>query len=147
MKKSLILMMVVAMLSTTSCSMLGGASSGNSTASSAGSTTGLALSHLYKSKKAGTLSITNASDLTNILAVINGYNSLKANKDNANYKSAFGAGLIAGGAGLITSTNSTSIMNALLNSSALSGVSSTNIVSKATTVLGALNVILALLGN
>ncbi|MCR4827961.1 MAG: hypothetical protein K5864_00685 [Bacteroidales bacterium] len=146
MKKIGIILTFVSMFAMVSCSALSGSTTSTAAATN-GATTGAALSALYKSKKAGTLSVTNASDLTNILTVINGYNSLKANKDVSSYKTAFATGMITGGNGLITAANSTTVMNALLNSSALSGVSSTNIVNKATTTISAINTILAVFGS
>ena len=106
----------------------------DSVAAASGATCGRALIALNNSKKAGTLAITNPTDLTNMLAVIAAYNNLKANKDNSNYKKSFASGMVTGGSGLINATTATSITNTLLNSVGLDGVNSSNIAQKTQTV-------------
>ena len=143
MKKFSIIMMFVALFATTSCGTLTSAT--DATAAAAGATCGKALLALNNSKKAGTLSITNPTDLSNMLVVINAYNGLKANKENATYKKSFTTGMVTGGSGVITTSMATNITNSLLNATGLDGVNTTNIAQKAQTVstiiqlLGALN--------
>lgn len=143
MKKFSIIMMFVALFATTSCGTLTSAT--DATAAAAGATCGKALLSLNNSKKAGTLSITNPTDLSNMLVVINAYNGLKANKENATYKKSFTTGMVTGGSGVITTSMATNITNSLLNATGLDGVNTTNIAQKAQTVstiiqlLGALN--------
>ena len=131
MKKIGIIMMFVAMLGATSCSSLTSAT--DATAVAAGATCGKALVSLNNSKKAGTLSITNPTDLSNML-VINAYNGLKANKENASYKRSFTTGMVTGGSGVITTAMATNLTNSLLNATGLDGVNTSNITQKAQTV-------------
>lgn len=143
MKKFGIIMMFVAMFATTSCSSLTGAT--DTAAVTSGAACGRALIALNNSKKAGTLAITNPTDLSNMLIVINAYNGLKTNKENANYKKSFTTGMVTGGNNLINQATATTITNNLLNATGLDGVNTNNIAQKAQTVgtiiqlLGALN--------
>ena len=125
MKKISIIMMFVALFATTSCSSLTGAS--DTAAMTTGTTCARALIALRASHKAGTLSITNLSDLSNMLVVDNAYNSLKTNKANSNYKKSFSTGMVAGGSGIITNSNVATIVNLLLNANGLANVNSNNI--------------------
>jgi hypothetical protein len=132
MKKFGIIMMFVAMFATTSCGTLGSVT--NTAAATSGAACGQALIALNKSKKAGTLSVTNATDLSNMLVVIGAYNSLKANKEDASYKKSFTSGMVTGGSGLITTATATTLTNNLLNATGLDGVNTSNIAQKAQTV-------------
>jgi len=132
MKKSRILLMALVMIGLASCSTLSGTT--NTAAVTSGAACGKALVALNSSHKAGTLSLTNATDLSNMLVVVGAYNSLKSNKDDSGYKKSFATGMVTGGNGLITTANATTIMNNLLNSSGLSGVNSSNIASNAATI-------------
>lgn len=125
MKKFSIIMMFVAMFAATSCSTLSSAS--DTAAVTTGTTCARALLALRASHKAGTLSIANMSDLSNMLVVVNAYNSLKTNKDNANYKKSFSTGMVAGGSGIINNSNVATIVNLLLNANGLANVNSNNI--------------------
>ena len=132
MKKFGLIMMVVASFAMTSCGLFGSAT--NTAAVSSGAACGQALIALNNSKKAGTLSITNATDLSNIIVVVGAYNGLKANKGDASYKKAFASGMVTGGAGTITSAMATNLTNSLLNATGLDGVTASNIQQKAQTV-------------
>ncbi len=132
MKKFSIIMMFVALFATTSCGTLTSAT--DATAAAAGATCGKALLALNNSKKAGTLSITNPTDLSNMLVVIGAYNSLKANKENSAYKKSFTSGMVTGSTGLITPTTAANITNSLMNATGLEGIDANNIVNKAQTV-------------
>lgn len=125
-------MMFVAMFATTSCSSLTGAT--DTAAVTSGAACGRALIALNNSKKAGTLAITNPTDLSNMLIVINAYNGLKTNKENANYKKSFTTGMVTGGNNLINQATATTITNSLLNATGLDGVNTNNIAQKAQTV-------------
>ena len=140
MKKFGIIMMFVAMFASTSCSSLTGAT--DTAAVTSGAACGRALIALNNSKKAGTLAITNPTDLSNMLIVINAYNGLKTNKENANYKKSFTTGMVTGGNNLINQATATTITNSLLNATGLDGVNTNNIAQKAQTV----GTILQLLG-
>ena len=132
MKKIGILMMFVAMLGATSCDSL--ASATDATAVTSGAACGKALVSLNNSNKAGSLSITNPTDLSNMIIVINAYNGLKANKENANYKKSFATGMVTGGNGVINTTTALNLTNSLLNATGLEGVNTSNIAQKAQTV-------------
>lgn len=132
MKKFGIIMMFVAMFASTSCSSLTGAT--DTAAVTSGAACGRALIALNNSKKAGTLAITNPTDLSNMLIVINAYNGLKTNKENANYKKSFTTGMVTGGNSLINQATATTITNNLLNATGLDGVNTNNIAQKAQTV-------------
>lgn len=132
MKKFGIIMMFVAMFATTSCSSLTGAT--DTAAVTSGAACGRALIALNNSKKAGTLAITNPTDLSNMLIVINAYNGLKTNKENTNYKKSFTTGMVTGGNNLINQATATTITNNLLNATGLDGVNTNNIAQKAQTV-------------
>jgi len=140
MKKFSIILMFVAMFAATSCSSLSSAT--DTAAVTSGAACSQALLSLNKSKKAGTLAITNPTDLSNMLVVIGAYNGLKANKENTNYKKSFTTGMVTGGGSIINKTMATNITNSLLNASGLEGVTATNIAQKAQTV----NTIIQLLG-
>jgi hypothetical protein len=128
------------MFAATSCSSLSSAT--DTAAVTSGAACSQALLSLNKSKKAGTLAITNPTDLSNMLVVIGAYNGLKANKENTNYKKSFTTGMVTGGGSIINKTMATNITNSLLNASGLEGVTATNIAQKAQTV----NTIIQLLG-
>lgn len=132
MKKFGIIMMFVAMFASTSCSSLTGAT--DTAAVTSGAACGRALIALNNSKKAGTLAITNPTDLSNMLIVINAYNGLKTNKENANYKKSFTTGMVTGGNNLINQATASTITNSLLNATGLDGVNTNNIAQKAQTV-------------
>ena len=132
MKKLSLIMMFVGMFAMSSCGMMGVAT--NTAAVSSGAACGQALLALNTSKKAGTLAITNPTDLSNMIVVIGAYNGLKANKADASYKKAFASGMVTGGAGVITSSMATNLTNNLMNAAGLDGVTASNIQQKAQTV-------------
>lgn len=157
-KIGFVLLMAISM-TLASCSMLGGAgSSSNNAATSsavtggvatpqqAGSTCGQSLIALYNSKQAnGKIAITNANDVTNILSLINCYNALRSNKDDADYKKQFTTGLISAGGNLITAQNATSIVNSLLNTTGISSnFNSANVSEKMQTITAIMQLINAL---
>lgn len=132
MKKFSLVMMFVATFAMISCGVTGGAT--NTTAAASGAACGQALIALNKSKKAGTLAITNPNDLSNMIVVITAYNGLKSSNGDARYKKSFVSGLVTGGAGLISAATATNITNNLLNATGLDGVTASNIKQKAQTV-------------
>ncbi len=140
MKKIGIIMMLVAMIGVTSCSSLSGVS--DSAAATSGNACAKALLALRASQKAGTLSIANATDLSNMLVVIGAYNTLKSNKGNNDFKSSFTKGLVAGGSGAITNNNASTIINLLLAANGLNDINSSNISSSGTTTTNAITPVL-----
>ena len=120
MKKIGMLLMLVASMAFTSCSMLGGTTA-TSPAATAGSNCSRALVGLYNSKQAnGTIAITNPTDLANIMTLLTSYNELKSHKDDATYKTQFATGMATQGGGLINTSNATSLMNTMLNTTGIS---------------------------
>ncbi len=112
MKKLSIIMMCVATMAFMSCGSMGGSSSSESAAKSSGRNTASALITLYNSYRAtGTVSLSNANDLAAALTVATGYTNYRNNKSDEAFKKAFAAGMIAGGAGIITSANVDNIIN------------------------------------
>ncbi len=128
MKKLSIIMTFVALFAMTSCDSLSNIAT-NPTAAASGAACGKALVALRASKKAGTLSITNPTDLSNILVVASSYKTLKNNKGDANFKKSFATGMVTGGNGVITNKNSTSIMNLLLGQNALGNVTNNSLIT------------------
>ena len=120
MKKIGLLLLLVASVAATSCSSLGGATATTAAAQS-GTNCSRALISLYNSRQAnGTISITNATDLANIIQLVSTCTELKAHKDDATYKSQFVTGMVSAGGSLITTANATGIMNAILNATGIS---------------------------
>ena len=137
-------MIVAAFFGLASCSSLTNTAA-STPAGTEGATCARALVGLYNSQKTnGTISITNTADLGNILAVINSYNQLKANKADETYKTNFATGMVTGGGNIITSANATSIMNSLLNSTGLANVNAANIAQNAQTVAAIVTLLKAL---
>ena len=132
MKRISLMMMFVAMFAMTSCGSL--SSTTNTAAMASGAACSKSLIALNNSKKAGTLAITNPTDLSNMIVVIGAYNGLKANKTDASYKKAFISGMVTGGTGLISQTVASNLTNSLLNATGLDGVTASNIQQKAQTV-------------
>lgn len=143
-KIATIIMTFVMAAMVTSCGTVGNIASSNTAAKTAGITCAQALTGLSKNHKAnGTISLTNSTDLSNMLIVCTSYSQLRQNKDNAEYKQAFTAGLISG-SNLITAANANTIVNTLLNSTGLSGINASNIQQKAETVSTILTLLKAL---
>lgn len=118
----------------------------NTVAYTSGATCARALTALHASRtQNGSISITNPSDVTNMLAVITSYTQLRSNKDDADYKSSFTNGLIAG-SNLITAANAGNVVNALLGATGLDGINASNIGSKVQTVSTIITLLNALKG-
>ena len=89
----------------------------------------------------GNIDLSNPTTLNNALALATSYANLKQNKDNADYRKAFTAGLIASSAGLITSANATAFVDRLLATSGLSNINSQNIAQTASTAIAIANLL------
>lgn len=135
MKRLAILLVCVATMGLmSSCSMLSSGGT-NSVAKASGQACGTAVQGLYSSyKQAGKLDLTAGNNLSNALALATAYTTLQQNKDNAAYKQSFTNGLIASGAGLITSANAGTFVSKLLSSTALSGLTAEKVTQTASTV-------------
>ena len=109
MKKFSIIMMCFATLAFASCSS-SSLSTSNTTSSTAakdsGKSSARALVTLYNSyKNTGTINLGNPTDLTAALNLATGYTNIRNNHSDPNYKKAFASGMVAAGAGLITTAN------------------------------------------
>ena len=143
MKKIRLLLLSVATLAIASCSSMQNIASSNSAASLSGQQCATATKSLYnKYKSTGKIDLTQSDNVMNVLAVATAYNQLKANKGDSSYRKAFAQGAIGAGTGLITAANAERFTSALLNSTGLSGLNSSNIQSKvqtASTIISLLN--------
>ena len=105
MKRFSIIMMCLVALSLVSCSSLG-STSVDSAAKTQGRNTANAIITLYNSyRNTGTVSLSNPTDLTAALMVATGYTNMRNNRESAEYKKAFAAGMVSAGSGLITGLN------------------------------------------
>ncbi len=142
MKRLSVLLVCFATLALTSCSLFNAAASSNTVAKASGQTCGAAVQGLYGSyRNTGNVDLSNPTNLNNALALATSYANLKQNKDNADYRKAFTAGLIASSAGLITSANATAFVDRLLATSGLSNINSQNIAQTASTAIAIANLL------
>lgn len=127
MKRLSLVLVCFATLAFSSCGVLNSVASSNSAATTLGQTCGSAILGLYQSYKAtGTVNLTYGNNLSHALALASCYTQIKANKNNSDYRRAFANGLILSSAGLITSQNSNSFIDALLMANGLANLSSSN---------------------
>lgn len=150
MKRLSIIMMCFAALALASCSSLMGAGSSSSTdtstAKNSGKNTAAALVGLYGSYKANnTINLSNANDIANALILAKGYSAYRSNSADPNFKKAFAAGMVAGGAGLITNLNVDNVLSTMTNLSGLN-VNAANI-SKSVNTASSIVQLLSVLGN
>lgn len=116
-----------------------------STATTNGQTAGVALKALYTQFKAdGKLDMSNLNNILNLTALSNSIKDLKGMTNKSTFYKEFAQGLIMGSNNLVTSTNSTSIMNgltSLVNNVDLSGLTqkAESAQDKATSALSALS--------
>ena len=123
MKRLGILLACFATLALTSCSLFSAAASSNTVAKAS-----------YGSyRNTGNVDLSNPTNLNNALALATSYANLKQNKDNADYRKAFTAGLIASSAGLITNGNAGAFVDKMLATAGLSNINSQNIAQTAAT--------------
>lgn len=142
MKKIGLLLMCFATLAMTSCGMLQSAASSDPVAMTAGQTCGTAVRGLYSAySDTKTIDMTNATNLSNALALASAYTAINQNKDNAAYRKAFTAGLVASSAGLLTKGTANTFVDQLLGATGLSGLNSSNIAQKANTVSTIVNLL------
>ena len=142
MKKLGILMMCFAALAFVSCSSMSNLTSSNSVATANGTACGQALIGLYNNYKATKkLDLTNATNITNAMAIVTASVQLKQNAKDSNYRKAFTSGLVLGGAGIITSNNASSITSRIANATGLSSTTRSNISSAAGTLTSILSLL------
>ena len=140
MKKLSIIMMCLAALAFSSCgSTFGGATgTASSAAKDNGRAAGASIITLYNSyRSTGTVNLGNPTDLTAALSLATAYTNFRNNQADANYKKSFAAGMVASGAGLITTKNVNSIINTMNNLTGLNVNASTitNSVGTATAII------------
>ena len=134
MKRLGILLACFATLALTSCSLFSAAASSNTVAKASGQNCGAAVQGLYGTYKGtGNIDLSNPTNRNNALALATSYANLKQNKDNADYRKAFTAGLIASSAGLITNGNAAAFVDKMLATAGLSNINSQNIAQTAAT--------------
>ncbi len=140
MKRLSIIIMCVASLAFVSCgSTFGGANgSPSSVAKSNGRTAGTSIISLYNSyRSTGTVNLGNPTDLTAALNLATAYTNYRNNQADPNYKKSFAAGMVAAGAGLITTANVNNIINTMNNLTGLNvnAATITNSVGTATAII------------
>ena len=149
MKKFGIIMMCVAAVLFASCGSTSSTSrsvssalSSNTAATANGTACGQAIIGLYNNYKATKkLDMTNASNITNTLALVTAYSQLKSNKGNKDYRKSFVSGMVLGGAGIITNNNAYSLVNQIENAAGLSSTTRSNISTAASTVSSILSIL------
>ena len=142
MKRLSLLLVCFATLAMTSCSLFNAAASSNTVARASGQSCGSAVQGLYGAyKSTGNIDLSNATNLNNALSLATSYANLKQNKDNADYRKAFTAGLIASSAGLITSSNASVFVDRLLATSGLTNINTQNIAQTAATASAIVNLL------
>ena len=116
--------------------------SSNTAATANGTACGQAIIGLYNNYKATKkLDMTNASNITNTLALVTAYSQLKSNKGNKDYRKSFVSGMVLGGAGIITNNNAYSLVNQIENAAGLSSTTRSNISTAASTVSSILSIL------
>ena len=81
-----------------------------------GKSAGVALRNLYTQYKAdGKIDTKNLSNILNMLQLVNSCSELKNNKSDKTYMKDFTQGLLLGSSNLVTTNNSTSVINSLTN--------------------------------
>ena len=149
MKKFGIIMVCVAAVLFASCGSTSSTSrsvsnalSSNTAATANGTACGQAIIGLYNNYKATKkLDMTNASNITNTLALVTAYTQLKNNKGNKDYRKSFVSGMVLGGAGIITNNNAYSLVNQIENAAGLSSTTRSNISTAASTVSSILSIL------
>ena len=128
MKKNKITILVITVLFIASCSSLSNIATSNAAATNAGSACGKVLLNLYTQyKSTGKVDMTNSTTLLNVVDLATYYKTLKAHGNDAAYKTAFAAGLVTGSNGVITASNSLSVVNKLLSIGGLNTISTSTV--------------------
>ena len=146
MKKSVLFIILAVAFAFASCNSTSNVSSSNTVAKTAGTSCGSSLVNLYKSYKAAgnKVNMNDTNVLTNAIALSTSIAGLKQNGKDTNYRKAYIAGMVLGGAGILTETKAGPIYDGLVTSAnALSGI---NTSSSASTLTGAANALTTILG-
>jgi hypothetical protein len=146
MKKSIFFIILAVAFAFASCSSMSNVASSDTVAKTAGTSCGSSLVNLYKSYKAAgnKVNMNDSNVLTNAIALSTSIAGLKQNGKDTNYRKAYIAGMVLGGAGILTETKAGPIYDGLVTSAnALSGI---NTSSSASTLTGAANALSTILG-
>lgn len=130
-----------------SCGSMSNVASSDSGAKTAGTSCGSSLVNLYKSYKAAgnKVNMNDTNVLTNAIALSTSIAGLKQNGKDNNYRKSYIAGMVLGGAGILTETKAGPIYDGLVTSAnALSGINTSSSTSTLTTAANALSTILGL---
>lgn len=147
MKKSIFFMILAIAFAFASCGSMSNVASSDTVAKTAGTSCGSSLVNLYKSYKAAgnKVNMNDASVLTNAIALSTSISGLKQNSKDSNYRKSYIAGMVLGGAGILTETKAGPIYDSLVTSSnALSNINTSSSTSTLTTAANALSTILGL---
>ena len=147
MKKSVFFMILAVVFAFASCSSVSNVASSDTVAKTAGTSCGSSLVNLYKSYKAAgnKVNMNDTNVLTNAIALSTSISGLKQNGKDSNYRKSYIAGMLLGGAGILTETKAANIYDGLLTSTnALSGINTSSSASTLTTAANALTTILGL---
>ncbi|MBQ1696115.1 MAG: hypothetical protein II630_00435 [Bacteroidales bacterium] len=147
MKKSVLFIILAVAFAFASCNSTSNVSSSNTVAKTAGTSCGSSLVNLYKSYKAAgnKVNMNDTNVLTNAIALSTSIAGLKQNGKDTNYRKAYIAGMVLGGAGILTETKAGPIYDGLVTSAnALSGINTSSTGSTLTTAANALSTILGL---
>ncbi len=147
MKKSVLFIILAVAFAFASCNSTSNVSSSNTVAKTAGTSCGSSLVNLYKSYKAAgnKVNMNDTNVLTNAIALSTSIAGLKQNGKDTNYRKAYIAGMVLGGAGILTETKAGPIYDGLVTSAnALSGINTSSTGATLTTAANALSTILGL---
>lgn len=129
-----------------SCGSMSNVASSDTVAKTAGTSCGSSLVNLYKSYKAAgnKVNMNDASVLTNAIALSTSISGLKQNGKDSNYRKSYIAGMLLGGAGILTETKAANIYDNLVTST--NALSNINTSSSESTLTGAANALTTILG-
>jgi hypothetical protein len=147
MKKSIFFMILAVAFAFASCGSMSNVASSDSVAKTAGTSCGSSLVNLYKSYKAAgnKVNMNDTNVLTNAIALSTSIAGLKQNGKDSAYRKSYIAGMVLGGAGILTETKAGPIYDGLVTSAnALSGINTSSSTSTLTTAANALSTILGL---
>ena len=147
MKKSVLFIILAVAFAFASCSSMSNVASSDTVAKTAGTSCGSSLVNLYKSYKAAgnKVNMNDANVLTNAIALSTSISGLKQNGKDSAYRKSYIAGMLLGGAGILTETSAANVYDGLVTSSnALSNINTSSSASTLTTAANALSTILGL---
>ncbi len=147
MKKSIFFIILAVAFAFASCSSMSNVASSDTVAKTAGTSCGSSLVNLYKSYKAAgnKVNMNDTNVLTNAIALSTSISGLKQNGKDSAYRKSYIAGMLLGGAGILTETSAANVYDGLVTSSnALSNINTSSSASTLTTAANALSTILGL---